>query len=112
MPSNNTGFECGRLFGKFPNRLAHLHSVESPREPVPNSPWALDNGVFGAFQRGAEWNEEPFYRYLDKYSAWKPLWAVVPDAVGDRELTLAKWDQHSTAVAAFGFRLHLPARMG
>lgn len=112
MPSNNTGFECGRLFGMFPDRLAHLHSVESPREPAPNSPWALDNGVFGAWQRGAEWSEEPFYRYLDKYSAWRPLWAVVPDAVGDRELKLAKWDEHSHAVAAFGVPLAIAVQDG
>ena len=24
MPSNNTGFDCGLLFGRYPDRLAHL----------------------------------------------------------------------------------------
>ena len=50
MPSNNTGFECGYLFGKHPERLAHLHSVDALREPRPGIPWALDNGVFGECQ--------------------------------------------------------------
>jgi hypothetical protein len=57
MPSNNTGFEAGRLFGMFPDRLAHLHSVDSPREPKIGIPWALDNGVFGAWSTGREWTK-------------------------------------------------------
>jgi hypothetical protein len=112
MPSNNTGFDAGLLFGKYPGRLAHLHSVESPREPKIGIPWALDNGVFGAWQGGRKWSEEPFYRYLDQYAAWKPLWAVVPDAVGDRKLTLSKWSEHSYAVAAFGVPLAFAVQDG
>ena len=112
MPSNNTGFDAGLLFGKYPGRLAHLHSVESPREPKIGIPWALDNGVFGAWQGGRKWSEEPFYRYLDQYAAWKPLWAVVPDAIGDRKLTLSKWSEHSYAVAAFGVPLAFAVQDG
>jgi hypothetical protein len=66
MPSNNTGFEAGRLFGRFPERMGHLHSVESPREPKPGIVWALDNGAFGAWSNGLEWDERPFYDYLDR----------------------------------------------
>lgn len=78
MPSNNTGFDAGVLFGRYPGRLGHLHSVESPREPkdcallsrsitrsilhrpMKSFPWALDNGVFGAWSSGKPWSEEPF----------------------------------------------------
>jgi len=102
MPSNNTGFECGRLFGMFPDRLAHLHSCERLCEPKPNIPWALDNGVFGAYTAGREWSEEPFYSFLDAYSAWKPMWVVVPDSVGNREKTIEMWHKHSPALKAFG----------
>lgn len=112
MPSNNTGFEAGKLFGRFPGRLAHLHSVESPREPKNDIPWALDNGVFGAWQGGKEWNEEPFYRYLDAFSMWKPMWAVVPDAVGDRETTLERWGTHAPTVAAYGVPLAFAVQDG
>ena len=52
MPSNNTGFDCGLLFGKYPDRLAHLHSCERLSEPRIVIPWELDNGVFVAFQSG------------------------------------------------------------
>lgn len=101
MPSNNTGFEAGRLFGKFPKRLAHLQTVDSPREPYPGTPWALDNGVYGAWSTGRAWSEEPFYRYLEKYAPWNPLWVTVPDWVADRERTLRLWDEHYPAVSAF-----------
>jgi hypothetical protein len=112
MPSNNTGFECGRLFGMFPDRLAHLHSCERLAEPKRNIPWALDNGVFGAFTSGREWSEEPFYSFLDAYSSWKPIWAVVPDWVGDKERTLILWEKHSPALKAFGVPLAFAAQDG
>jgi len=112
MPSNNSGFEAGRLFGMFPDRLAHLHSCERLTEPKIGIPWALDNGVFGAFTSGREWSEEPFYSFLDAYSAWKPMWAVVPDWVGDRDKTLLLWDKHSPALKAFGVPLAFAAQDG
>lgn len=112
MPSNCTGFEAGRLFGKYPGRLAHLNSPDNPKAPMMSAPWALDNGVFGAWQRGSEWSEEPFYRYLDQYAAWKPLWAVVPDSVADREKTMSMWGHHWHAVAAFGVPLAFAVQDG
>ena len=72
MPSNNTGFECGRIFGMYPNRMAHLHSCASKTEPKQGIKWSLDNGVFGAYTSNREWSEEPFYQFLDRYAAWKP----------------------------------------
>jgi len=112
MPSNNTGFEAGRLFGMFPKRLAHLHNPDSPREPKQGTPWALDNGVFGAFTANREWSEEPLYSFLDQYSAWKPLWVVVPDSVGNRDKTLDLWGNHSPALKAFGVPLAFAAQDG
>lgn len=112
MPSNNTGFEAGKLFGMYPDRLGHLHSVDSAREPKISVPWALDNGVFGAWQAKREWNEEPFYKYLETYSAWKPMWAVVPDSVGNKDETLHMWDLHHQAVSAFGVPLAFAVQDG
>lgn len=112
MPSNNTGFECGRLFGRFPDRLAHLHNVDRDSEPKPGIRWALDNGVFGAFHKGREWSEEPLYRFLDKYSMWNPMWVVVPDSIGNRDETLRRWDQHCSAISAFGCPLAMAVQDG
>ena len=112
MPSNNTGFEAGRIFGVYPERMAHLHSVDSPREPKVGVEWALDNGIFGAWSGGREWSEKPFYRYLERFSAWRPRWAVVPDAVADRELTLSRWREHSQRVSEFGVPLAFAVQDG
>lgn len=112
MPSNNTGFAAGFLFAKHPGKLAHLHSVDSPREPLLNIPWAMDNGVYGAFKSGRKWSEEPLYSYLDDYAAWKPSWVVVPDWVGDRDETLRRWDQHAPALQAFGVPLAMAVQDG
>lgn len=129
MPSNNTGFDAGVLFGRYPGRLGHLHSVESrePKDcallsrsitrsilhrPMKSFPWALDNGVFGAWSSGKPWSEEPFYQYLECYADLEPLWAVVPDWVGDRDQTLRLWDKHAPAVAAFGCPLAMAVQDG
>lgn len=112
MPSNNVGFEAGRLFERYPDRLAHLHSPSAKKEPKPGVPWALDNGIFGAWDSGTEWSEEPFYKYLETFAAWRPLWAVVPDSVGNREETLERWKQHRDAVAAFGVPLAFAVQDG
>jgi hypothetical protein len=112
MPSNNTGFDAGYLFGKHPGRLAHLHSCERLCEPRQGIPWALDNGVFGAFTTGRVWSEEPFYEFLDEYAAWKPMWCVVPDSVGNRDETLRMWDHHAPALQAFGVPLAMAVQDG
>ena len=112
MPSNNTGFEAGMMAGKYPGKIGHLHSVESPREPKQGIPWALDNGVFGAWQQNREWTEEPLYRYLDQFAAWSPSWVVVPDWVGDREETLRRWENHVDAIQAFGCPLAIAVQDG
>lgn len=109
MPSNCTGFDAGVLFGRWPGRMAHLMSASpQPKHrltPRLGTDWALDNGVFGAWQEGREWSEEPFYRYLEEFHYHRPIWAVVPDWVADRERTLHLWGQHAPAVAAFGVPL-------
>ena len=112
MPSNCVGFNAGFLFGQYPDRLAHLHSVDRLAEPIQGIPWALDNGVFGAFSTGKEWSEEPLYRFLDRYSAWNPMWVVVPDSIGNRDETLRLWDIHAPAMQAFGVRMAMAVQDG
>lgn len=112
MPSNNTGFEAGLLAGRFPRRIGHLHNVDKLMEPRHGVPWALDNGVFGACNKGREWSEKPLYQYLDKYSPWRPRWVVVPDWVGDRDETLRRWDEHAPALLAYGHPLAMAVQDG
>jgi len=112
MPSNNTGFECGYIAGKHQGRIGHLMSVDKLTAPRLDIPWALDNGVFGAWNGGREWQEEPFYKYLETYAGWNPLWVVVPDWVGDKKRTLELWDYHSSTVSGFGVPLAIAVQDG
>lgn len=112
MPSNCVGFNAGFLFGQYPDRLAHLHSVDRLAEPIQGISWALDNGVFGAFSTGKQWTEEPLYRFLDRYSAWNPLWVVVPDSIGNRDETLRLWDIHASALQSFGVKMAMAVQDG
>ena len=112
MPSHDTGFAAGRLFGMFPEWLAHLCGPDTVKEPILGVPWALDNGVFGAFTTGREWSEEPLYRFLDRFAAWNPMWVVVPDCVGKRERTLELWNEHAPALKSFGVPLAFAAQDG
>jgi len=107
MPSSHCSFESGRLFERYPDRLAHLHNVDGGKtmEPKADVQWALDNGAYGAWKNGKPWDEELFYSYLETYAIYIPMWVAVPDAVGDRDLTLDLWTEHYPAVASFGLPL-------
>lgn len=112
MPTNSFKFTCGVLFGRYPERLAHLHSVNSPREPILEQKWALDNGVFSAWEKNREWSDVPFYDYLAKYQYHRPEWSVVPDWVGDKKKTLELWDRHADLVDAYGSPLAFACQDG
>ena len=112
MPSSNYGFDAGVLFGRFPNQLGHLHNPDHMKQPKEDNPWALDNGVYGAWSGGRDWDEHPFYSTLEQYAAYKPLWVVVPDAIGDKETTLNKWHHHSPIIQAFDVPLALAVQDG
>jgi hypothetical protein len=113
MPSNNTGFVAGRLFERYGNRLAHLHSASRITQPSEGILWALDNGVFGAYSRNESWDEKPFYRWLELYHNREPMWVVVPDAIGDRDKTLQKWDEHAFRISfLYGVKLAMAVQDG
>lgn len=63
-------------------------------------PYALDNDAFSAFTHGTEWNESLWIELLkwSSMSKSKPMWAVVPDVVGDARKTVEKWFRYSPTV--------------
>jgi hypothetical protein len=106
MVSNQTGVEVGLLAGKHPGLVGHLFSPTAQRGPWREIPYALDNGAWPAHLSGEEWNVDE-WRHLLRWAALcgvPPLWAVVPDVVGNRAETLARWPQYVEEVRALGFR--------
>jgi hypothetical protein len=112
MPSNNSGFEAGVLYARYPERIAHLHSADSIRQPTHEISWALDNGVFGAYHNGRPWKPEPLMEFLDRYGLWSPLWVVVPDWIGDREETLRRWKDYAPRLKSYGHPLAMAVQDG
>ena len=93
--------------GKYPDKMGWLVGPSGQtktrlREWIP---YALDNDVYADWDNGREWSEDGYYRFLDWVSVQKfaPLWAAVPDAIGDRGKTLEKWVRHSDRVRAYGW---------
>lgn len=91
MVANNSGWDAGVLFGRFPQHVGHLYSPPCGRRPNFMPPYALDNGRYASHVSGKPWNESDFLRLLDSHGDGA-RWIVVPDCVGDRDGTLRLWD--------------------
>lgn len=101
MPSNNSGMQIGYLAGKYPGRLGWLISPEGWRKPPSWMPYALDNGAYGAWANGKQWDAGKFMCLLESVkSHYQPLWVVVPDVVMNREATMEKWPEWAPKIRA------------
>ncbi len=114
MPGDNTGILVGYLAGKYPGKMGHLFSPRPHRVPCGPfnfMPFALDNGAYAA---GTEWDESRWFRMLDwaRLSGQRPLWALVPDVVGDRDKTLQRWDDYAGRTASYGWPLAFAVQDG
>jgi hypothetical protein len=105
MVSNATGIEVGYLAARYPDFIGHLYSPGGERGPWPFVPYAIDNGAWPAFKNGRPWSESEWRRLLtwSALSGQRPLWSIVPDAVGDKDGTLTMWARYSGDVARLGF---------
>ncbi len=106
MVSNATGIEVGLLAMKHPGRIGHLFSPGGQRGPWAEVPYALDNGAWPAFKNDTAWSEGDWRALMSwaVLSGQKPLWAIVPDVVGNREATLERWGSYAPIVRDHGFR--------
>lgn len=103
MPANNS---CAKkLAEQYPSRIGWLLGPSSWNTPPPHLSYALDNDAFGAFKNGTEWDENAWLAMLEQASKvdHPPLWAIVPDVVGDREATIRSYHKYEHVVASYGF---------
>jgi len=70
-------------------------------------PYALDNDVYGAWAEKRKWDEVEYFEGLDriKMHQQQPMWAAVPDSVGDKGTTLEMWERYSEKVGEYGWPL-------
>lgn len=121
MPANATGSLFTPLARETGN-LGHLYSPGGQRGPYPWFPYALDNGAFSAYDLSsgtfdrARWAQiEPEWYKLLKWAAaqrQRPLWAVVPDVIGNAQATLHQWPIYAPHVLRKGFKTALAVQDG
>lgn len=80
------------------------------KTPAP-LPYMIDNGAWGCFKRGAEWDGDGFERYLDLWGAGADL-IVLPDIVEGGEASLARSVEWVEKVAPYGAPMLLAVQDG
>ena len=115
MAANSRGIRFGYLQGAF-GGLGHLYSPGggATAKAFEFVPYALDNGRFPAWSRGAEWSASDYRNLLGWASRQhpKPMWALVPDVVADPVSTLDEWARWSDEVGSFGWPLAFAVQDG
>lgn len=115
MPSNSRGIVTGYLCGKFDGRMGHLYSPEGLSGRLYDwLPFALDNGKYACWAADRAWSEDGYKKMLDAVASMggSALWALVPDAVGDRDETLRLFDRHAPLVASYGWPIAIAVQDG
>ena len=121
MPSNASGWFWHSL-ARETGRLGHLFSPRGQRGPWPWLPYALDNGAFACWNPADntfdddKWaaNEQAWRELLfwAQCAPMKPRWAIVPDVPGNRDATLARWEQYAPELKACGIPLAVAVQDG
>ena len=114
MPTNWAALIVGYWAGKYPGSIGHLYSPGGFRTPVEWLPFALDNGAWGAHLNGREWDAAAWRDHLRRaaLSGQAPLWAVVPDVVGNMQKTLEMWSDYAAEVTRYSWPLAFAAQDG
>lgn len=106
---------------KYPGFLGHIYSPGGACGPFPWLPYVLDNGAYGAFLKGHPFDVDSYRRLLrwakEARSGFpstpqRPLWALVPDSVGEKTASLELWSRFSGEVSSYGFPLAFAAQDG
>lgn len=115
MLSNHSSRWYIDLCGKYPKRLGWLIGPSVWKNPRDDIAFAMDNDAYISFKNGVPYD---FYSWSDflkkvKASGIEPLWAVVPDVVGNAKKTLEQWDMFYQEVAfSYGWKAALGVQDG
>lgn len=104
--------QCNRVWhfwcGRYPKSVGVLICPSyGTKVPVDRwMPFVLDCDSFTCWRDGRPWDESAWFAMLSrvKLTGLDPLWCVVPDAVGNRDETLAKWPTYAPVVRKLGWK--------
>lgn len=105
MVGNNSSKMVHRLATSHPGKIGWLMGPSGWHKPQAHIPYALDNDAYTCFTKGIPWDYCSWIKMLGKakVSGIAPLWALVPDVVGNRQSTLDSWEKHASTVKEFGW---------
>lgn len=114
MPGNNSSGIVHYLAGQHPGRIGWLQGPTNWKQPRFYLPFALDNDAFTAWTSKKPWDEHAWRAMLEKVRICgsKPLWALIPDVVANREATLRQWIKFAPVVAALKIPLAFAVQDG
>lgn len=86
------------LARNHPERLGHIISPSYYIRPKHGISFVLDNGAFGCWKQGTQFDELAWRKTIDKIvdSGICPEWCVIPDVVCNKQRTLEFWYKYST----------------
>lgn len=93
--------------GRYPGSVGVL-VAPSYGSKVPIDPWmpfALDNDAYTAWRDSTPWNEHAWLAMLQRIrlTRLQPLWAAVPDVVGQRTATITNWHRYASHILSLGW---------
>jgi len=110
MPANSTGRFWDPL-ARETQLLGHLLSPKGKASPRPWFPYSLDNGAYSCWdKKHNQWSEVAWrdmellwYGLLDwaRTNNQKPIWAIVPDVVGQCAATIERYARYAPQMADF-----------
>ena len=118
MMANNRGTMFYKLAIRYPGLIANMISPDGWADPWP-LPFALDNGAYTYYKKGIPFDKTKFALMLSRVRTWKnyylrdykPLFLVVPDVVGEAQLTINNW-QSLAPILGKEFKLALAIQDG
>lgn len=115
MCSNHSGRWWIGLCQRFPHNTGWLMGPRYWKNPRPEVAFALDNDAYQSFSNGIPYDFRAWANFLEKVKAsgLEPLWALVPDVVGNREKTLEQWRMFHTVISNdYGWKTALAVQDG
>lgn len=94
--------------GKYPGSVGRLIGpCYGKKVPIDDwMPFVLDNDAYQHFLNKTPFDFDAWRRMMDwvKSTGVDPLWAAVPDVVGNREATLLNWELYSDEIINRGWK--------
>ena len=102
--------------GRYPGSVGVLIGPSYGRK-VPIDKWmpfVLDNDAYTAWRYSKPWNLEAWRTMLHwvRMTGQNPMWATVPDVVGNRQATIANWPIYRNEIKERGWKVAFAVQNG